>query len=68
VAHELLSEEKRLKPHNKVGGFYSVSAGLSNQWQLERVTAQKVYWLTISRRGETGGKRPHKMKALLSAF
>ena len=29
---------------------------------------QKVYWLTISHRGETGGERPHKMKGLLPAF
>jgi hypothetical protein len=36
--------------------------------ELRFGVAQKVYWLTISRRGETGGERPHKMKALLSAF
>jgi hypothetical protein len=28
----------------------------------------KVYLWTSGRLGETGGERPHKMKALLSAF
>ena len=32
------------------------------------VQPQKVYWLTIFRRGETGGERPHKMKSPQTPF
>jgi hypothetical protein len=36
--------------------------------QPEQPAAQKVYWLTIICRGETGGESPRKMRAMFSAF
>jgi hypothetical protein len=36
--------------------------------RLRSCVFHKVYWLTIFRRGETGGERPHKMKLRIAPF
>ncbi len=50
--------------------FYSGRTGFK-VWHTnprDPPVVSKVYWLTISRRGETGGESPRKMKLRIAPF
>jgi hypothetical protein len=58
---------KELRPA-LLRGFGGLTIPAATDGNAAARASSKVYWLTIFRRGETGGERSHKMGSKLDPF